>query len=116
MLTLQTVFSHEAGHLAALGWTLRLRSGQALEAAVPTFLRGDRPPHDLRSSDKLRGLLGFAEGEFTGYGAAFVGGLDQDGGVAQSGFLDFYGNFRGASVAGNGLSVDGRLRWGFRLR
>jgi len=33
-------------------------------------------------------LLGFAQGEFAGYGAAFVIGLHHHGRIGQSGFID----------------------------
>src|SRR5580692_9960019 len=59
------------------------------------------------------GLLGFAEGEFAGYGAAFVVGLYHDRGIGEGGFLDFDGDGGGAGGIGDGLSVErGGIRTG----
>ena len=51
-------------------------------------------------------LLGFAEGEFAGYGAAFVVGLHHDRGIGEGGFLDFDGDGGGAGGIGDGLGVE----------
>src|ERR1700722_157647 len=88
-----------------------MSSALSHERVAPLRLAGRprRPsPHRLKTFRRAALLLDFAESEFAGYGAAFVSGLDQDGGVGQSGFLDFERNFSGPGSSGDGLGVEGR--------
>src|SRR5258706_3721008 len=51
-------------------------------------------------------LLGFAQGELAGHGAAFVVGLHHHGGVGQSGLLDFHRDWGATRRIGDCLGIE----------